>query len=568
MVPVVTTGSVSFSVVASQDRPEVEWQLEAVDLRPVERWLSSRGPDEVPSLTPLPTVSLVDTYLDTSDWRLHRAGYSLRVREQNGDGGEAEATLKSLGGNRDGPRVRREITESIPKADPAALERRRGPVSERIRSLAARGHLHPLLEVRTTRRRLAVMVEDSKVGELTLDRTTIPVEGEDVPVVLQRVEIESAGAETDERLDALAGSLRDTFGLVPAVRSKFESGLLARGLAPPEPPDLGPTRVTPALTTGELAFASLRVQLAEVLAHEPGARLGEDPEEVHDMRVATRRMRAGIALFQSALPARARWLRKELGWIARSLGAVRDLDVQIEQLTEWTDAAEGTDRKALEPLVRILDKRRRQARRKLIRDLDSRRYARLVQRGTELLRNGPLSRSTAARMPIVSVAQSLLSKPYKRVRKEGDAIQASSEPAAFHSLRIRCKRLRYALEFLSPLAPKESRAFVKRLVDVQDVLGEHQDAQVAMAHIRELVSDDGPSLEPRTVFALGRVVERYDHRAAELRDRFPRVYRELRGREWKDIQHALERRRLERAAAPRRPAAAVARPPAPSSAEA
>ena len=549
---------------ASQDRPEVEWQLEAVDLRPVERWLSTRDSEETSSLTPLPTVAVVDTYLDTADWRLHRAGFSLRVREQDG-ADEAEATLKSLGGNRNGLRVRREITEMLPEPDPTLLERRRGPVAERIRSLSARGHLRTLLEVRTTRRRFAVVADGSEIGELTLDHTTIPVEGDDVPVTLQRVEIESAGETSDERLEELARSLRDAVGLVPAVRSKFESGLLARGLAPPEPPDLGPTRVTSALTTGEVAFASLRAQFAEVLAHEPGARLGEDPEEVHDMRVATRRMRAGISLFEAALPARSRWLRKELGWIARSLGAVRDLDVQIEQLTEWTAAADGPDRKALEPLVRILDKRRRQARRKLIRDLDSRRYARLVQRAGEFLRKGPLTRSPAARTPIVSVAPSLLSKPYKRVRREGDRIEPSSDPAEFHSLRIRCKRLRYALEFLTPLAPKETRAFVKRLVDVQDVLGEHQDAQVAMAHIRELVSDDGPSLDPGTVFALGRVDERYDRRGKELRDRFARVYRELRGREWKDIQHALERRRLERAAAPRRPAVAVA-PPAPSSA--
>jgi triphosphatase len=546
--------------VASQDQPEVEWQLEAVDLRPVERWIGSRAPDAEPGLVPLPSITIADRYLDTLDWRLHRAGYSLRLREQAG-AAETEATLKSLDPSQGGLRVRREITEVLPKADPGLLQRGRGPVSSRIRALAARQRLDELLEVRTTRRRFGVIADGAPLGELTLDHTEIPVDGDDVPIVMQRVEIESVGATTDERLDAFARELRDACGLVPASRSKFESGLLARGLTPPQPSDLGSTVVDASMSTGELAFASLRVQFGEMLVHEPGARLGEDPEEVHDMRVATRRMRAGIALFGAALPARARWLRKELGWIARSLGAVRDLDVQIEQLIEWTDAAEGADRKGLEPLVRILDKRRRQARRKLIRDLDSRRYERMVERGTEMLRHGPLPRSTPARTPIFSVAPSLLAKPYRRVRKEGDRIEPSSDPAAFHSLRIRCKRLRYALEFLSPIAPREMRAFVKRLVDVQDVLGEHQDAQVAMAHIRELVSDDG-TLDPRTVFALGRVVERYDRRAAELRAQFPQVYRELRGHQWKDLRHALERRRLEHAAAGlRRPAPPPSRAP-------
>ena len=73
-------------------------------------------------------------------------------------------------------------------------------------------------------------------------------------------------------------------------------------------------------TTGEVAFASLRTQFAEVLAHEPGARLGEDPEEVHAVRVATRRMRAALKLFEPALPARGRWLRKELGQTAQLVG--------------------------------------------------------------------------------------------------------------------------------------------------------------------------------------------------------------------------------------------------------
>ena len=104
----------------------------------------------------------------------------------------------------------------------------------------------------------ALVLSDTYTDE---DHTEIPVEGDDVPVVMQRVEIESAGITSDDRLDALARELRDACGLVPATRSKFESGLLARGLAPPQPSDLGPTAVNASMSTGELAFASLRVQV-------------------------------------------------------------------------------------------------------------------------------------------------------------------------------------------------------------------------------------------------------------------------------------------------------------------
>ena len=89
---------------------------------------------------------------------------------------------------------------------------------------------------------------------------------------------------------------------------------------------------------GELAYAVLRRQLAVVRDKEPGTRLGEDPEELHDMRVATRRMRAALALFAGVLPVRAQVFREELGWLARMLGAVRDLDVQLEGLADMADS--------------------------------------------------------------------------------------------------------------------------------------------------------------------------------------------------------------------------------------
>ena len=71
---------------------------------------------------------------------------------------------------------------------------------------------------------------------------------------------------------------------------------------------------------GELAFAVLRRQLAVVRDKEPGTRLGEDVEELHDMRVATRRLRAALSLFESVLPVRAQVFREELGWMGRLLG--------------------------------------------------------------------------------------------------------------------------------------------------------------------------------------------------------------------------------------------------------
>ena len=91
-----------------------------------------------------------------------------------------------------------------------------------------------------------------------------------------------------------------------------------------------------------------------VRAKEPGTRLGEDPEELHDMRVATRRLRAALSLFEAVLPVRAQVFREELGWLARLLGTVRDLDVQLEGLAVLSSPADvHTAADGRDPLVEL-----------------------------------------------------------------------------------------------------------------------------------------------------------------------------------------------------------------------
>jgi CHAD domain-containing protein len=537
----------------ARDR-EVEWQLDAVDLRPVARLLAERPRGSV-ALEPTGAVSIRDRYLDTQDWRLHRARSTLRIRTV---GRRSEATLKSKGTLVDGLRDRRELTEPLSPADPEAVRALPGEVGRSVRALAGRRRLRQLFEIRNRRQTFAVTVDGDRVGELSLDDTTIPVT-RGRPARLQRVEIEVEPGAVDA-VSPFVDELRSSAGLRPATASKFQAGLLAAGLVPPARDDLGPTAVDEQMTVGELAFGVLRRQFATFLEREPAARLGEDSEGVHDMRVATRRMRAAMSLFREALPVRTQRLRDELKWVAGVLGEVRDLDVQLGQLGEWERDMSDEDVAALRPLVESLEHRHAEARAMMLEALDSRRYERTVTGMTELLKRGPLRRSQASRMPALVAAPDLVRRRYRPVRKRGDAIQPTSPPEDFHALRIRCKRLRYAVEFLSPLAPKQSERLIAALVEVQDCLGEHQDAQVAMARLREMAED---GLPPRAVFLLGRIDERYERRAAELRAEFPDAYAGIRGKAWKGLRHVLDERR-DRAVADSPPRAPSLRPaPAP-----
>lgn len=527
------------------DHQEVEWQFDALDARPVARWLQARsdGPSDGMSLSPSGEKRISDTYLDTEDWRVYRAGYALRIREK---AGALEATMKLLSPAGDGEalRRRREISESLKAGDSSStLSKSGGPVGERVKALAGHKSLKPLFEVRTRRGTYEVALGEDATGEVALDETEIPVEG-GAPVALRRVEVEvTDGAPAS--FEPFVEELRRGCGLAPATASKFEAGLFALGLSPPEAPEFGPTEISFSLPVGEVAYAVMREQFEVFLKHEPGTRIGEDPEELHDMRVASRRMRAAMKVFEAALPVRSKKLRADLKWIAGILGEVRDLDVQLEELEGWISEVIPDDREPLGELRGVLEGRRERARKAMLRVLDSRRYERFVEACGAFLKRGPSRRSKEARRPVLAVGPEVLRRYYRKVRKAGDGISEDSSAVEYHELRKKGKRLRYALEFLSKVYGKPARDLRGALKSLQDVLGDHQDAEVAIAHLRELVPEKGRrrALSPRTVFVMGTVAHRYEVRIGELRGLFPDTYSEIKGKRWKRLKKKMDEAR-------------------------
>lgn len=528
----------------AKDHQEVEWQFDALDTRPVARWLESRSRRDGPAVATNETRDLTDTYFDTADWRLHRAGYALRVRRRAGNDGGYEATMKSLDSGNEGIRRRREISEPVRGGETDALLEASGPVGERLRALAGTVSLNPIFTVETNRVAYALSLHGACVGELVLDTSEIPLEDGAQPARLLRVEIEME-PDAQDSLETFVEELREACRLSPARASKYEAAIFARGLTPPGTLDIGPTTVDDSLTVGQVAFAVMREQFATLLAHEPGTRIGEDPEELHDMRVASRRLRAAIKVFGEALPVRLRGMEAEIKWLATALGEVRDLDVQLEQLEAWISEADPEDREPLKELRGVLEDRREKARRAMFRVLDSQRYARLVESLELLLRRGPSPRSKAAGRPVLAVAPDLAWARYHKVRKAGGRITEGSPAGDYHDLRKKGKRLRYALEFFSGVYGKAIRERIPPLKTMQDVLGDHQDAVVAIDHLRGLSEArvGRRRLSARTVFVMGGIAHRYTLEAAEQRARFPKVYDKMQGKGWKKLWKMMDNRR-------------------------
>jgi CHAD domain-containing protein len=549
---------------AAQD-VEVEWQFDALDLRPVERWLAAlplRGAELTPgaiTAQATPARRLTDRYLDTADWRIGRAGFVLRTRQR---GRASEATLKDdRPADASGLRTRLEFTEPLDDGTVASLSAD-GPVGRRVRAVIGRRRLQQILEVRTRRRPFALRAGGEDVAELTLDETAVMV-GAGRPLQLRRVEVEVVPAWSD-RLAPLVDELRRSCGLQPANLSKYEAGLLALGASVPAAPELGPTTVSPESTMGELAFAVLRRHFGLVLAREPGTRLGEDIEVLHDMRVATRRLRAAIDMCSDVLPARAAAINEELKWLAGVLGAVRDLDVQLERMDDMDQLAAAlaarTDGSPLDELRVALEAQRVEARRILLDALDSARWERLVNVMTAMATRGPSRVNAPGRRPARLAAPPLVEARHERVRKAAKRARRSGVAADYHRLRIRAKRLRYSLEFVSDLYGARPSQVVRRLAKLQDTLGLLQDAEVATVRLLDLATTGDVPLSPLTVFAMGGVAEWYRADADRLLERLPRLLKAVKGDEWDELSRVMEEGRRDAAAslpAPRRRAAGV-----------
>jgi CHAD domain-containing protein len=292
------------------------------------------------------------------------------------------------------------------------------------------------------------------------------------------------------------------------------------------------TRRTPSVTLPEPVLASpsdapvhhvraaLDLRLRALLEHESGTRSGADIEDLHQMRVSVRRMRAGLKAARPLLDAVwADGLRAELGWLGGALGPVRDLDVMLLRLRGEIEALPEAEQRAGHTLVAALGDEHGLARATMVAALDSPRYRALVERLADAVRLPlPTPSATQAQPELADLVRA----EARRLRKAVAAAGPDPEDAVLHALRIRGKRVRYTGELVAPgLRGTDTGRVLKKLLiataELQEVLGDHQDACVAEQRIRELLDGLGETPAAEVVFVGGRLVERERARAEQQR---------------------------------------------------
>jgi CHAD domain-containing protein len=444
---------------------------------------------------PLAPRVFTSTYFDTQQQQLARAGVTLRRRVERARGvwqlklprGIARLELEAPGG---------------PSGPPAHMR-------DLLTAYVRGAELTPIAKLRTRRSGIRVSNGTGPVADVTVDLVAVVA---DRRIVRSFREIEAELLDGNEKaLRRIEKALRDAGAGESDGRPKVFQALGLDPLVAPAQPDRS-------AATADHLKAMLARQYRAILAHDPGTRLGSDPEELHQMRVATRRLRAFLRVARPLLELEwAESLRAELAWLGGILGPVRDLDVLIEHLRDDETQLEQRERRALRRVFDILDRERAAARASLLEGLRATRYLELLDR-LEAAVEAPRLVDSDETVSDIAAAE------FRKLRKTVKGLEEHPTDEELHAVRIRGKRARYAAELGEIARGKHATRFIREAKVFQDVLGDHQDAAIAEERIRAILTEAGGEA---LAFAAGRIVERERMRRVAARAAFPDAWASL-----------------------------------------
>lgn len=448
------------------------------------------------------------TYYDTVDLRLIRWGVTVRYR--TGEDGGPVWTVKVPAAAKGEGLSRRELNF---KGRPNAIP---DEVTALLRGFVRHAVIAPVAKLATRRHRAQVRDGDGRALLEVADDVVSVLDNRQVAARFREVEVEVGERAPDGLLDRVVAALRQAGAGTPDPTPKVVRALGSRALAAPEivAADLGDDPTVAALVRETVAASVVRI-----LRHDAGVRIGDDPEDVHQARVGTRRLRSDLRTFAPLLD--DDWLtplREELGWLAGSLGGVRDADVLVDRLRAHAATLPEPDTAGLAPIFRQLVKQREDARSSLLEAMSGSRYVALLDSLVAAAQSPPPRRR--ADQPARKVVPDLVAAPWKCLRKAVRDLPADPPPEDLHRIRILAKRARYAADAAVPVAGRRAAAFASALADMQGVLGDHHDAVIAESWLRSAVEEAGPA----AALAAGELIALQWAEASSCRKSWPKAW--------------------------------------------
>jgi CHAD domain-containing protein len=455
---------------------------------------------------PSETIRLETVYFDTTDLRLARWGVSLRHRAGEGwtlklapAPGKASALLE---------RDELAFEGGAKKAPEAALEV--------VRAYVRKAELVPVARLSTVRRRVRLVdPTGQRVAEVVDDEVSVR-DGRRVAARFREIEVEVPGDAADGVITPLVTRLRGAGAGAPDPTPKHIRALGPRAI---EPPEVAVEPLLPNAPARDVIRNAIAGSVAALLHHDPLVRTGRDPEAVHQARVATRKLRSHLRTFGPLLD--VEWtepLRSELGWLALSLGAVRDREVLLERLRNRAQSLPANDIRSAAALLQLLENEIESLRKKLKEDLDSQRYVDLLE-NLVAAAHSPATQPDAD-LPASGVLPALATTPWRRLRSAVKQLPDTPTDPELHRIRILAKRARYGAEAVAPVATAAD-AFARAAARLQTVLGEHQDSVTAQAWLR------AAKVSGRRAFVAGELIALEGIAAQDARAKWSKAWKSL-----------------------------------------
>jgi CHAD domain-containing protein len=425
------------------------------------------------------TRSVLRTYYDTFDGRLHAAGLTLLHED-------GRLALVERGESADLPEAPDKLL---------AEDLRLGPLRDVLAPVIDVRALLPIARVRSRERPLRVLDDEGK----TVVRLVVEAPAKLSP----RLHVIGVRGY-DKDLNRVRRALDRKLGLEPASAPVRDEAVAASGGAPggiSSKPDIA---LRPGERTDRAAAAVLGRLAATIEVNLPGTLADVDTEFLHDLRVAVRRTRSVQRELARAFPPEplARF-RADFRWLQQITGPTRDLDVNLLEFDDFREAVPD-----LEPLHGLLVERRRRERRRMVRSLRSAKAGKILSDWSAFLdglEDAPVEDRPDAEKPIQAVAGRRIARVYGRMVKMGSAIDDASPHEALHDLRKKGKELRYLLELFGGVFPADvTKPMVRTLKALQDTLGRFQDREVQADLVRSLA---GEISDTRAVMAIGVLAE-------------------------------------------------------------
>ena len=469
--------------------------------------------DAVPGLTvgPKSVVQLDAVYYDTPTLALARWGVTLRSR--SGEAGPVW-TLK----------LPATAVDSEMSRDELMFDEPLGPVPSAVRQ-AVRAYtrsevLGPVVRLQTERTQFAVELAGQPLAKVCDD--IVVADGAAEPVnVFREVEVELAlDTSAPEAIDAVVVRLRRAGCRddEPPMPKAF------RALGPRafDPPDVAIPTIGKRATVAQLVRQCLAKSVSQLIDQHARVCTGDDPEALHQFRVAARRLRSDLRTFAPLLDRNwTKWLRDELGWLGSEVGSGRDADVLTERLRSQLARLPDKDAKPVGHLLERLAETKTSAFEHVLSTLADDRYVLLLDALVDAARQPRfITTGSMADHRARSVVAALARKPWRRLRRAVDDLGPNAPDTAFHAIRILSKRARYAAEAVAPIYGKPARRLAAALSDVQEVLGSYQDTTVAELWLR-----DAAKALPSTRLVAGELIafERDDR--VLLKAKFAKVWK-------------------------------------------